>query len=92
MRISKQGYVRQKQRSTAACCALQRGTTKAQEKLCLRASQTGYEMIFRRLLCLRARSRSWRSQVIPGRVFLSLKGGSSVGAGVGRWWRAGGRV
>lgn len=48
--------------------------------------QTSYEMIIRRLPCLKGRSRSWRSQDIPGRR--SLKVGYSVGAGVGRWWRA----
>lgn len=48
--------------------------------------QMSYEVIIRGLLCLEARSRNWRSQDIPGR--LSLKVGSSVGAGVGRWWRA----
>lgn len=43
-------------------------------------------MIIRRLPCLKSMDRSWRSQDIPGRR--SLKVGSSVGAGVGRWWRA----
>lgn len=43
-------------------------------------------MIIRGLPCLKGRNRSWRSQDIPGRR--SLKVGSSVGAGVGRWWRA----
>lgn len=43
-------------------------------------------MIIRRLPCLKGMDRSWRTQDIPGRR--SLKVGSSVGAGVGRWWRA----
>lgn len=61
--------------------------SKAQEQLCPRTTlQTSYAMVIRRLQCLKARSRNWRSQDIPGR--LSLKVGSSVGAGVGRWWRA----
>lgn len=46
-----------------------------------------YEGVIRRDLGAKGSgNRSWRSQDIPGR--LSVEAGSSVGAGVGRWWRA----
>lgn len=75
-------------RSAAVCWAPCDGRrSRRKRSSCLRMIlQTSYEMVIRGLLCLKARSRNWRSQDIPGR--LSLKVGSSVGAGVGRWWRA----